>query len=187
MAAQNEYLEAYSEITNIGTGNAATALASFLHRQVHLDPPRAHEMDLFGAVELLVEESRNTSVVLLECNGDLDGLITLFIEDPAPYLEALGATPELAEPAIAEIGNIFAARFLEAIGSMLGLVGHHSPPATAVGDRSAIMQTILAMAAGAETFTLVRTLMSLEDGSSPAELVYFPGESALGHVKSLLA
>ena len=186
MTAQNQHLDVYSEITNIGSGNAATALAGFLHSRVDLDPPVAYQMDLYEACDLLLEDNPDTSVVLLECTGDLDGLITLFIEDPAPYMEALGAPPELQEAAIAEIGNIFAARFLESIGTMFGLEGIHAPPATASGSRTAIMETILAMAAGAETFTLIRSWLRLEDGRSPAELVYFPGASALEHVESLL-
>lgn len=186
MVVQNQYLDAYSEITNIGTGNAATALANFLHSRVNLDPPVAHQVDLSSACELLLDENLDTSVVLLECAGDLDGIITLFIEDPTPYLHALGAPPELANDAIAEIGNIFAARFLESIGSMFGLEGHHSPPATASGNRNAIMETVLAMAPQRDEYTLVRCWLRLENGHSPAELVYFPGESALQHVESLV-
>ena len=186
MAAQDQHLDAYSEITNIGSGNAATALASFLHSRVDLDPPVAYEIDLYQACDLLLDDTPETSVVLLECAGELDGLIALLIDDPAPYMKALGAPPELEEAAIAEIGNIFAARFIEAIGSMLGIKGRYEPPATAVGSRTAIMETILAMAAGAEMFTLVRSWLRIEDGQSPAELVYFPGQSALAHVESML-
>ncbi len=186
MVAQDQYLDAYSEIANIGTGNAATALASFLHSQVTLDSPMAYQVDLSHACELLIEGDTSTSVVLLECTGELDGVITLFIAEPAGYLEALGAPPELEADAIGEIGNIFAARFLEAIGSMLGVEGHHSPPATASGDRAAIMQTVLAMAPDSAQYTLVRCWLRLEDGRSPAELIYFPGKSSLQHVESLL-
>jgi chemotaxis protein CheC len=186
MVAQDQYLDAYSEIANIGTGNAATALASFLHSRVTLDPPAAYRVDLPHACDLLIDGDTNTSVVLLECTGELDGVITLFIADPAPYLEALGAPPELEADAIAEIGNIFAARFLGAIGSMLGIEGHYSPPATANGDRGAIMQTVLALAPESEQYTLVQCWFRLEDGRSPAELIYFPGKSSLRHVESLL-
>lgn len=186
MSVQGQHLDVYSEITNIGTGNAATALAGFLQSRLDLEPPSAHEVDLLEACELLLDDSHDTSVVLLECNGDLDGLITLFLEDPEPYMSALGAPPELHEAAIAEMGNIFAARFLESIGMMIGLEGVHSPPATASGDRAAIMSTVLAMASEQETFTLVRCMLRIEDGRSPAELVYFPGPKALDHVKSML-
>jgi chemotaxis protein CheC len=187
MVAQDRYLEAYSEIANIGTGNAATALAGFLHSQVTLDPPVAYQVDLPTACELLISgRSPNTAVVLLACSGDLDGVITLFIEDPAPYLAALGAPLELEAAAIGEIGNIFAARFLEAIGSMFGLQGHYEPPATASGSRAAIMETVLAMASDTEPYTLVRCWLRLNDGRAPAELVYFPGPSSLRHVESLV-
>lgn len=186
MVAEDQYLEAYSEIANIGTGNAATALASFLHSKVMLDSPVAYRVDLPTACDLLIDGNRNTSVVLLECIGDLDGVITLFIADPAPYLAALGAPPEFEADAIAEIGNIFAARFLDSIGSMLGIEGHHTPPATATGDRAAIMQTVLAMASQTESYTLVRCWLRIEDGRSPAELVYFPGPSSLRHVETLV-
>jgi len=186
MVAEDQYLEAYSEIANIGTGNAATALASFLHSRVMLDPPAAYRVDLQTACDLLIDGNRNTSVVLLECSGELDGVITLFLDDPAPYLAALGAPEEFAVDAIAEIGNIFAAKFLDAIGSMLGIEGHHAPPATASGDRRAIMQTVLALASQTDSYTLVRCWLRLEDGRSPAELVYFPGPSSLEHVGSLV-
>jgi chemotaxis protein CheC len=186
MPDQSQCLDAYSEITNIGSGNAATALATFLQSRVDLDPPVAYEVDLQAACGLLLEDEGSTSVVLLELEGDLDGLMTLFIKDPGPYLEALGAPPEMAEPAIAEIGNIFAARFMEAIGSMLGFEGHHLPPATATGDRRAIMETVLALASGSDAYTLIRSWLRMDDGSAPAELLYFPGQSALEHVKALV-
>ena len=186
MAVEQQYLDAYSEIANIGTGNAATALAGFLHSRVILTPPIAYRVNLPTAVELLIGGNPDTSVVLLECTGDLDGVITLFIEDPAPYMEALGAPPELQAAAIGELGNIFTARFLEAIGAMFGLRGHYAPPATASGSRSAIMETVLALAPQTELYTLVRCWLRLEDGRSPAELIYFPGPSSLRLVESLV-
>jgi chemotaxis protein CheC len=186
MTVEDTHLDVYSEITNIGTGNAATALAGFLHARVELDPPVAYVTDLYEACDLLLGESEETSVVLLEASGDLDGVIALFLADPGPYLEALGAPREYEQDVIAEIGNIFAARFLDAIGAMLSLEGHHAPPATACGDRNAIMETVLGLAAAAGSFTLVRCWLRMEDGQSPAELVYFPGPAALEHVSALL-
>ncbi len=52
MSVQGPHLDVYSEIANIGTGNAATALVGFLQSRLDLEPPTAYEMDLRETCEL---------------------------------------------------------------------------------------------------------------------------------------
>lgn len=184
MSALETDLAFLGEVTNIGAGNAATAMATFLDSAFGMDPPIVHELTIEEATSLLGENDEETTVALLTVTGDLAGLMALFVSDPAPYLEAMSAPPEMAMPLIGELGNIVASRFLASVGSLTGLSGDIEPPAVASAGRLTILETVLAMSAQTEPFALLGAHMTTEHGD--VDLIFTPKAETVEKLKALI-
>lgn len=172
------------EVTNIGAGNAATAMATFLDSAFGMEPPVVHELNIEEATSLLGDSDEETTVALLTVTGDLAGLIGLFVSDPVPFLEAMSAPSDMAMPLVDELGNIVASRFLASVGALTGLSGTMEPPAVARAGRLTILQTILAMSAQTEPFALLGAHMTTEHGD--VDLIFTPKAETVDRLKALV-
>jgi len=175
MDPTSEELDMYNELTNIGAGNAATALSQMLNERVDIGLPEAKELTL-GDLQGIVggDDSATVSMVLINVQGELAGSIALVLDPPSHYLDALQVPPEFADSALGEIGNIFGAQFLVAMGRMANLTGEVEPPAVGHGPRNAILETVIALAAESEPFYVLQMALKMGDHSSEAQLLYFP-------------
>lgn len=147
-------LDALRELANIGSGTAATALSQMLARSIDVSVPGAAALPLAEAVEAVGDADLLVTGVVLPIFGDLDALAVLLFEsaDADRICELLGVEPgsDIAESALAEIGNILCSSYLGAVVSMTGLKLEPGPPQTASDMLGAIVQTVLALSA-AET------------------------------------
>lgn len=173
------------ELTNIGAGNAATAMASFLHSSFEMEPPSVNQFRIGEAVNLLGEGDEPVTVALLTVTGELSGLIALFVPDPTPFLDVFQATPDMASAIVGELGNIVAARFMGAVESMIGISGYPEPPAVATASRSAVLETVLAMSAQMEPFVLVKAGLSTEGGT--ADILFIPSADAVDKFREIIS
>ncbi len=82
MELNDMQLDALREISNIGSGTAATALSSMLGRTVDLSVPRALALDLADAVEAVGSPEDDVTAVVLGVTGDLSATVVLLF-DPA--------------------------------------------------------------------------------------------------------
>ncbi len=187
MSASNAELDMYNELTNIGAGNAATALSQMLNERVDIGLPQAIELSL-GDLEGIVggSDSGAVTMVLINVRGELAGSIALVLDPPDHYLEALQVPEEFADSALGEIGNIFGAQFLIAMGRMANLTGEVEPPAVGHGPRNAILETVIALAAESEPFYVLQMALKMGDHESEAQLLYFPAEQTLDNLRELL-
>src|SRR4051812_48441066 len=71
------HLDALREVANIGSGNAATALAGMLGRPVDLTVPSAAALPLADAVEAAGDPTTPVSAVVLPVFGEMDALVLL--------------------------------------------------------------------------------------------------------------
>lgn len=173
------------EITNIGAGNAATAMSTFLKSSFGMEPPTVHQLTVADAVQLLGDGEDEVTAALLTVTGKLSGLLALFVPDPTPFLAAFEAPPELAPEMIGELGNIVAARFMGAIEAMIGIGGYPEPPGVATASRGAILETILAISAQQEPIVLFRARLTAEGGG--ADLVFIPTVEAVALFQEMVS
>jgi len=171
------------EVTNIGAGNAATAMSTFLDATFGMDPPSVHELTIEEATSLLGEADDESTVALLNVTGEMAGLMTLFVDDPLSFVEAMGESAEMSMPLVGELGNIVASRFLGSVGALTGLTGDIDPPAVATAGRLTILQTVLAMSAQTEPFVLLGAHMTTEHGD--VDLIYTPKTGTVDRLKAL--
>lgn len=183
LSSHENALEFLGELTNIGAGNAATAMSTFLDAAFGMKPPTVHELTIEEATALLGDSDAESTVALLNVAGEMAGLMALFVADPEPFAEAASAPPEMALPLIAELGNIVASRFLAAVGTLTGLNGTAEPPAVATAGRLTILETVLAMSAQTEPFVLLGAQMTTPYGD--VDLIFTPKTGTVERLKAL--
>ncbi len=146
-------IDALSEVGNIGAGNATTALAQMTNQVLRLQVPQTRLLP-FDELPLVASSDPEKALAsaYIAFHGDVHGcLLLLFSAEQATRLLELLDTPvpediflasELAKSAIAEVGNIIASSYLNALSQLTGLSLLPRPPGIAVGMCGAILETI---------------------------------------------
>lgn len=155
-AIQMDFLR---ELENIGAGNAATALANMLDRQIGLNVPNACFCDFSKMHEVLGGAEQLVTGSLVEMCGDLRGAI-LFVQtlnDSRKLSKALLYTmgveesdepefpSEMQRSALMEIANILCGAYVNAIASLTDLYINCSVPGFAIDMAGAMMNLPAAM------------------------------------------
>jgi len=152
-------LDALRELANIGSGTASTSLSAMLGRSVDISVPTAEALPFAEAVDAVGPAERVVTGVAIGVKGDMTATVLLLLGegDAATLCGLLGVDPddELAISALAEIGNIVGASYLNALGAMTGLELEPEPPQSATDMLAAIVASVLAGRAGADDLALV--------------------------------
>ncbi len=152
-------LDALRELANIGSGNAATALAQMLGREVELAVPRALALPLADAVDAVGPADASRSAVVLPIFGDLDAIVLLLFSDldAAALCGLLGveAGTEWGDSALGEIGNILGTSYINALATLAGVAIEPRPPHVVTDMLGAIVASLLTETAGETDVALV--------------------------------
>ena len=182
-------LDALRELANIASGNAATALAQMLGREVGLNVPRVLALPLADAVEACGSPDDATTSVVIPLEGDIEGVVLLLIEPEGAEalcgMLGVEAGSEIGESAMREIGNILGTSCLNALASMTGLHLEPRPPHLTTDMRGAIVSS-LALAQDTATELVLVLDSELEVSGEPCSIsfVLLPTD---GGVTDLLA
>ncbi|WP_294400591.1 chemotaxis protein CheC [uncultured Clostridium sp.] len=139
-------LDALKEVSNIGAGNAATALSMLLNKKVDMSVPSVNVVRLEDVVEATGEtEVAGTVVRVL---GDIAGNILLvFEEDTVKKIigkligSEEGVDSEMGQSVLCEIANIISASYMNSIAQLTNLAIAPSVPAVAYDMLGAILTT----------------------------------------------
>lgn len=139
-------LDALKEVSNIGAGNAATALSMLLNKKVDMSVPSVNVVRLEEVVEATGEtEVAGTVVRVL---GDIAGNILLVFEDDTvkKIIGKLigseeGVNSEMGQSVLCEIANIISASYMNSIAQLTNLAIAPSVPAVAYDMLGAILTT----------------------------------------------
>lgn len=151
----NIQLDVLREIGNIGSGNAATALAKLLNRKVDMNVPRAKILEFKEVSETLGGAELPVVGIMLGMQGDLTGSIMFILhENEAEMLvnmimkglmgydmprETGCIFNEIELSALKEIGNILAGSYLTALSTLTNLKIIPSTPDVAIDMAGAIL------------------------------------------------
>ncbi|ACD22892.1 chemotaxis protein CheC [Clostridium botulinum] len=139
-------LDALKEVSNIGAGNAATALSVMISEKIDMTVPSVNIVKLEDIIELNSEEE--VAGIVIRVLGDISGNILLIfnanrakamIERLAGCEEAI--TSELGKSVLCEITNIITGSYMNAIAQFTNLKIIPSVPAVAYDMISAILTT----------------------------------------------
>jgi chemotaxis protein CheC len=180
-------LDALREMANIGSGNAATALAAMLGRPVDLSVPSATALPLADAVEAVGDVDELITAVGIPVVGDLGATVLLtFQPDHAATLcgfLGVAGDPEMELSALQEIGNILGSAYVNAMGSMCGLDLEPAPPVAASDMLGAIVSSVLApVAAYSDVALLLDSAMIVEDSECRFGFLFVPDEEGVATV-----
>ena len=139
-------LDALKEVSNIGAGNAATALSMMLGKKVDMTVPAVNVIRL----EDIVEENGECEVAgtVVRVLGDIAGNILLVFEKPTAenIIEKLVGSKqspesEMGSSVLCEIANIISASYMNSIAQLTNLAILPSVPATSYDMLGAILTT----------------------------------------------
>lgn len=131
-------LDVLREIGNIGSGNAATALADMLTSPVNIGVPAVRILDYQQVTDELGGPETMMVGLLLSLSDDVNGMIMFLLQQDFAHMalnSLLGEEirnfaeiDEMGYSAIKEVANIMAASYVNAISQMSGLTINLSPP-----------------------------------------------------------
>lgn len=139
-------LDALKEVSNIGAGNAATALSMMINKKVDMTVPAVNVVRLEDIVELNGEKEVAGTVVRVL--GDIAGNILLVFEKETSEniiskLVGSKESPdsEMGRSVLCEIANIISASYMNSIAQLTNLAIAPSVPAVAYDMLGAILTT----------------------------------------------
>ena len=152
-----QHLDVFKEIGNIGAGNAATALAGLLGKQINMSVPDVQIVPFKDIVNILDGPESLVVGVLINMSGDLNGYILMLvgIEDAYEMISivlnkdknipkdfTVTDLTEMDKSALSEMANILVGAYLSAICSLSNLSVVPSVPQLAIDMVGAIISIV---------------------------------------------
>lgn len=145
----NVHFDVLKEIGNIGSGNAATALAGLLGDTINISVPEVQFLSFKETMKFVGKEDELVSGLLLKFFGEISGLIMYILQEDfikkivemffGKQLTQITDLDEMDKSALCEIGNIMAGSYINAIAELTGMKIDMSVPSLCVDMVGAIL------------------------------------------------
>ena len=141
-------LDVLRELGNVGSGNAATALATMIDKKIDMAVPQVKILEFKNVGEVLGDIEKPLVGIYFEMGGDLDGniMFTLGIESAKNLVNMLFGREDSPEDmdemdmsALSEVGNILAASYINSLSTLTGLNLTLSVPSVCIDMAGAII------------------------------------------------
>jgi len=180
-------IDALREIGNIGLGNAATAMAQILGKEIQISVPKVNVISLEDIFERVDEETIVYAVVarvLGEAPGNIlfmfDTTTMMKIAEMLVGKQAEEDLNEIGYSALGEIGNIIFATYMNAIGQMTNLRLFPSVPAVAKDMLTAVLSTTFIESGQFNDYVLdIETGFSQENEDLRGDFYFIPAPGSL--------
>ena len=174
------------EISNIGTGNAATAISKLLNSRVDIKVPDIRFLD-FGELPEIIGGAENEVIgILVSLERDVDGMM-MFVMDKksasavvsgilgSGYTELPDILNEMEISVLTEFGNIIAGSYLSAISSLTGMAILPSVPALS-DDMAGAILSVPAIEFGkmSDRVLLIQSEFNTEIGNAEGFFILVP-------------
>ncbi|MEN8905489.1 MAG: chemotaxis protein CheC [Clostridiales bacterium] len=146
---KNQHLDVLKEVGNIGSGNAATALAKMLNKKVDMGVPSAKVMEFKEVSDILGGAEVEVVGIILEVEGDLKGEIMFMLRlDAAAMLVSILMNQDISKldefdeihiSALKEVGNILTGAYLSALSLLTKMTIVPSVPSLSIDMAGAIL------------------------------------------------
>ncbi len=183
--AYNELeLSAIQEVANIGTGNAATALAQLINRAVDIGVPKAELVPLAEAAERIGPLESMVVAVLTPVKGMMPA--SMLLAFPYESADALcgmlgcAADTEIGHSCLQEIGNILTGSYTTAIAGMTGIDIEPEPPLLAFDMLGSVIDSVLALSVEtSDSVLFLQTAITVEGEPCNFGFLFVPREGAV--------
>lgn len=171
---RQDQLDALRELGNIGSGNAATALAQFLNRKIDMEVPQAKILPLSDIPKLVGGPESQVLGIFLRVMGNISGRFLLLIPDqtavklfgilmPGYSVGNLMKLGELESSCMREVGNILAGAFLNALSVITRTPMLNSLPSLSYNMAGALLGVVVSEMAAVSDHVLMIETSFLED------------------------
>lgn len=186
-----DQLDALKEVGNIGSGNAATALAQFLNRKIDMTVPNASIMDLNEIPNLVGGANKPILGIFLKIMGEISGRFLLLIPEttaikmlktliPGCEIKTLVKIGELESSCMREIGNILAGAFLNALSALTQTTMLNSLPSLNFDYAGAMIDNVVAdMTAVSDKVLMMETSFTEEQEDMRIHIFILPAPDSL--------
>ena len=157
-----------------GIRNAAAGLSGMVGAEITVTDPHIRLVPMADIPTLLGGPEEEAVGIYLQAQGDLQGqimlimpcdkaleLVDMLMEQPRGTTQQLGS---LERSALAEVGNMTASFFLNAVAKRLHLDIRPSPPAVMVDMVAAILDIVAAISGGVSEHVLLMQGAFMRDG-----------------------
>lgn len=148
-----EQIDALREVSNIGAGHAATALAQFTDQRIMISVPEIRVVRAGEGEAAVGGEGGEVAAVRMSMLGDLTGTTLLMFDKEVALVlcdrmlgREMGSSSELddmAESVLKELGNILAAAYMNALAKLMGMALMPTVPELLVDASEAIIKAAL--------------------------------------------
>ncbi|MBT3690301.1 chemotaxis protein CheC [bacterium] len=184
-------IDQLKEITNIGAGNASTALSHMLGKKVQMTVPESYVGKIEEVQRNFGEASDKVLALFLKMHGDLEGAMAMIFkpEDALSFMEiltkkkkkSLDEMDELDESSILEVGNILLGASITALAKFLDLNITHTIPDMTVNMLGAIMDTVLLeIGSDSEEILAFKVNLHFSDDNIGGDIYYIFDPAASG-------
>lgn len=181
------HLSVLQELGNMGSGGAATALATMMNTATDISVPTVRKIGKQDAVRLIAALCAGSHPLLIKLGGDFGGYILHLL--PYPYMERIVQTyfpdvpvksaadiNEMTESVINETVNITSAAYANSLAELSGMCVDISTP-NRVTDSGAEIFSIYPPAE--DTVFFVNNSIIIKDANVTGNMVYFPELSSV--------
>ncbi|MCH9015651.1 MAG: chemotaxis protein CheC [Gemmatimonadetes bacterium] len=148
-----EQIDALREVSNIGAGHAATALAQLTDQRIMISVPEIRVVRAGEAEAAVGGEGGEVAAVRMSMLGDLTGTTLLMFDKEVALVlcdrmlgREMGSSSELddmAESVLKELGNTLAAAYMNALAKLMGMALMPTVPELLVDSSEAIIKAAL--------------------------------------------
>lgn len=144
-------LDVLQEISNIGVGNAATALAKMINKRIQMTVPKAGILPFSEIFRLVGQEEDMVACVHFSVSGETNSRIFFLLSEESAYSlidmlmgyepETTREMTEMGQSIIQELANILTGSFLTAFSEVTKLTFIPSVPAFAFDMLGAVISS----------------------------------------------
>ncbi|WIV10880.1 chemotaxis protein CheC [Proteiniborus sp. MB09-C3] len=141
-------LDVLKELGNIGSGNAATALATMIDKKVDMRVPQVKILEFKDVGEILGDSETPVVGIYFKMSDEIEGNIMFVLDiDSALNLTNMlfgrsnskNELDEMDMSALSEVGNILSASYINSLSALTGLKLKLSVPSICVDMAAAIL------------------------------------------------
>lgn len=194
---QNQ-LDALRELGNIGSGNAATALAQFLNRKIDMSVPKALIVPLGDVSAKVGGPEERMLGIFLKVMGNLSGRFLLLIPErtagkllcaliPGSTFQMPSEMGELEKSCVKEVGNILAGAFLNALSVLTKTPMLNSLPSMAFDMAGALIDAVITdMVEVGDSVLMIETSFIESSEDLKIHIFLLPEPNSLGQLLEAL-
>ncbi len=143
------HVDVLRELGNIGSGNAATSLSTFMGKEIDINVPHVRILGFNEVAEYVGGPESIVMGMLIKLDGDINGIIMYIFDNDLitgvmktffqKEFTSFAELDEMEKSAFCEIGNIMASAYVNALASMTGLFINISTPSICIDMAGAIL------------------------------------------------